>query len=54
VAISSDGKIKPGDARNVPIQLIFCMKERNQKKVSRVMSMQLTADQQSSVVLQVS
>lgn len=26
VAISSDGKIKPGDARNVPIQMIFCMK----------------------------
>ena len=33
MAIGSEGKIKAGDARFVPIQIIFCMKEKNQKKV---------------------
>lgn len=33
--IDSGGRIEPGDrSRNVPIQMIFCMKEKNQKKIN--------------------
>ncbi|WOO85757.1 Chitin synthase 4 [Vanrija pseudolonga] len=34
LSISSSGKIGPGGNNTVPIQLIFCLKEKNQKKIN--------------------
>ncbi|WWD18233.1 hypothetical protein CI109_102683 [Kwoniella shandongensis] len=34
LSITSNGKIGPGGSHSVPIQMIFCMKERNQKKIN--------------------
>ncbi|WWC96588.1 hypothetical protein V866_003456 [Kwoniella sp. B9012] len=34
LSITSNGKIGPGGSNTVPIQVIFCMKEKNQKKIN--------------------
>ncbi|WRT66006.1 uncharacterized protein IL334_002957 [Kwoniella shivajii] len=34
LSITSNGKIGPGGSNTVPIQMIFCMKEKNQKKIN--------------------
>ncbi|KAL7423299.1 Chitin synthase, class 8 [Cryptotrichosporon argae] len=34
LSIVSNGKIGPGGSGTVPIQMIFCMKEKNQKKIN--------------------
>nr|ODN74974.1 chitin synthase [Cryptococcus depauperatus CBS 7841] len=34
LSISSSGKIGPGGPNTVPVQLIFCLKEKNQKKIN--------------------
>lgn len=34
VHIGSDHKVKPPGKESVPIQLIFCLKEKNQKKIN--------------------
>ncbi|OCF42866.1 chitin synthase [Kwoniella heveanensis CBS 569] len=34
LSITSNGKIGPGGSNTVPIQIIFCMKEKNQKKIN--------------------
>ncbi|WVR05534.1 hypothetical protein IAU60_002552 [Kwoniella sp. DSM 27419] len=34
LSITSNGKIGPGGPNTVPIQIIFCMKEKNQKKIN--------------------
>ncbi|ODO12122.1 hypothetical protein I350_00908 [Cryptococcus amylolentus CBS 6273] len=34
LSINSSGKIGPGGSGTVPIQMLFCMKEKNQKKIN--------------------
>ncbi|KAK8865591.1 hypothetical protein IAR55_000735 [Kwoniella newhampshirensis] len=34
LSTTSNGKIGPGGSNHVPIQIIFCMKEKNQKKIN--------------------
>ncbi|KIS01741.1 chitin synthase [Cryptococcus deuterogattii 2001/935-1] len=34
VSINSSGKIGPGGPNTVPIQMLFCLKEKNQKKIN--------------------
>ncbi|KAK4685228.1 chitin synthase, partial [Tremellales sp. Uapishka_1] len=34
LSITSNGKIGPGGSHTVPIQMIFCLKEKNQKKIN--------------------
>lgn len=51
VWISKDNKIRGNEPQAVPVQMIFCMKEKNQKKVSIIFLSECpkltSADQQS-------
>lgn len=57
VHIGSNLKVGPGGSQYPPVQMIFCLKERNQKKVSSctlLKSETNVPDQQPPLVLQVS